>query len=86
MHWGYYNSKSNGNDMLITHPLKTAVNYMINGTFVLDVLAASPLELIIPLMGWTNIFGYGDGAVWYTKLRWTRVLQVLYETENVAII
>lgn len=76
MHWAYYNIHDKGNNMLITHPLKTAVNYILNGTFVMDICAATPLEMIFPIMGWTNIWGYGEAATWYTKFRWTRLLQV----------
>jgi len=68
--------------MLISHPLKTAINYMLNGSFIMDVLGSSPLELIFPLIGWTDIFGYGDSAVWYTKFRWTRILQVLIDLKS----
>lgn len=75
MHYCYY-STNKGSTFLISHPLKTCFNYVMHGTFIMDVLACIPLEMIIPLLGWTNNWGYGEGASWYTKLRWTRILHV----------
>lgn len=72
-HWAYYNPH---NGMLVTHPLKTAMNYVLNGSLVLDVAISAPMELLMFFTGYTNYLGYGQGASWYSRLRWFRFFQI----------
>ncbi|CAL8137954.1 unnamed protein product [Orchesella dallaii] len=73
LHWGYYQPKTG---LLISHPLKTAGVYIFEGSFFPDVIFCTPLELLMYAFGTTTFWGYGDGASWFTKLRWIRFLQI----------
>lgn len=72
MHWSYYNPH---NQMLVTHPLKTAIHYTLHGSLIMDVAICAPMELLMWVAGGTNFLGYGEGASWYSKLRWIRLFQ-----------
>ncbi|CAL8148468.1 unnamed protein product [Orchesella dallaii] len=72
LHWSYYNPY---NGVMITHPLKTATNYILHGSLVMDVAICAPLELIIWALGLTDTWGYGRSATWYSRLRWIRFFQ-----------
>lgn len=55
MHWGYYTA----NNLLICHPVKTAIHYVWEGTFLFDMLMVMPIEWITWYFGASNWLGYG---------------------------
>ena len=83
LHWSYYGERKH----LISHPAKTAYNYMFHGMFVYDTAFVGAFEGVINAMiQGTNFLGYGPGSNWFTKLRMTRCLQVYKVPELFRIV
>ncbi|CAG7731031.1 unnamed protein product [Allacma fusca] len=72
LHWCYFDE----NNLLISHPAKTAYNYIFHGLFIFDILFVTRFEMFLVVRGVVNIFGYGKGANWFTKIRMNQCLQI----------